>query len=189
MDPKLIVIIAVSFLYGLFEIAMNLRQKSAGRISSAGDRGSLRVLYALITAGYFLSYAIGATRIGRIYAWDTLFAVGVALIVVGFIVRIHAMLVLRQHFTYSVARVDDHRLIETGLYKIIRHPGYLGQLLIFIGISISLSNWLSVLVMTIPIAIAYGYRIKVEERFMLEQLGNEYLDYQHRTKRLIPMIY
>ena len=43
--------------------------------------------------------------------------------------------------------------------------------------------------MIIPIAIGYGYRIKVEERFMLEQLGKNYLDYQKRTKRIIPMIY
>ena len=42
---------------------------------------------------------------------------------------------LRQYFTYSVAKVEDHKLIETGLYKNIRHPGYLGQLLIFLGIS------------------------------------------------------
>jgi protein-S-isoprenylcysteine O-methyltransferase Ste14 len=43
--------------------------------------------------------------------------------------------------------------------------------------------------MTIPIAIGYGYRIKVEERFMLSQLGEKYLEYQMRTKRLIPLIY
>jgi protein-S-isoprenylcysteine O-methyltransferase Ste14 len=99
------------------------------------------------------------------------------------------MLTLKRYFTYSVAKVADHQLVETGLYTVIRHPGYLRQLTIFLGISISLSNWLSILAMTIPIAIGYGYRIKVEERFMLEQLGEDYLNYQKRTKRIIPMIY
>jgi protein-S-isoprenylcysteine O-methyltransferase Ste14 len=85
--------------------------------------------------------------------------------------------------------VENHKIIESGLYKFIRHPGYLGQLIIFIGISTSISNWLSILVMMIPVSLGYLYRIKVEERFMLEQLGEDYLNYQERTKRLIPMIY
>jgi len=41
----------------------------------------------------------------------------------------------------------------------------------------------------IPITLGYLYRIKVEERFMIEQMGENYLNYQKRTKRLIPMIY
>jgi protein-S-isoprenylcysteine O-methyltransferase Ste14 len=75
------------------------------------------------------------------------------------------------------------------LYKFIRHPGYLGQLIIFIGISTSISNWISILIMMIPITVGYLYRIKVEEVFMLEQLGKDYLNYQKRTKRIIPMLY
>jgi protein-S-isoprenylcysteine O-methyltransferase Ste14 len=98
-------------------------------------------------------------------------------------------LTLRQYFTYSVAKIENHKLIEKGLYKRIRHPGYLGQIIVFIGISASMSNWLSILFMMIPIAVGYGYRIKVEERFMTEQMGENYLKYKKRTKRLIPMIF
>lgn len=53
----------------------------------------------------------------------------------------------------------------------------------------SLSNWLSVLAMMLPIALGYGYRIKVEERFMIEQMGESYLNYQKQTRRIIPTIY
>ena len=137
---KLIIIIGFSYLYGFFEVFMNLRQRSKGKITSSGDRKSLWGLYTLITIGYFLSFSIGATKIGRVYSWDTFFAIGVTWIAIGLIIRIQSRLTLKQYFTYSVAKVDDHKLIETGLYKIIRHPGYLGQLIIFIGISISLSN-------------------------------------------------
>lgn len=188
MDMKLIFIIGFSYLYGCSEVFMNWRQRGHGKVSFSDDKGSLWVLYVLITLGYFLSFSIGATKAGRVYLWDTFFAIGVALIASGLIIRIHSILTLKQYFTYSVAKVDDHQLVETGLYKVIRHPGYLGQLMIFIGISISLSNWLSILAMMLPIAFGYGYRIKVEERFMLERLGKTYLDYQRRTKRIIPMI-
>jgi protein-S-isoprenylcysteine O-methyltransferase Ste14 len=189
MDLKIIIIIAVSYLYGFFEVFMNLRQRSKSKVTTSSDKSSLWWLYGLITLGYALSFSIGATRIGRIYDWNTLFAVGMALVVIGFIIRVHSLLTLKQYFTYSVAKVENHKIIESGLYKFIRHPGYLGQLIIFIGISTSISNWLSIPVMMIPITLGYLYRIKVEERFMLEQLGGDYLNYQERTKRLIPMIY
>ncbi len=147
------------------------------------------MLFGLITIGYVLSFAIGMTKIGRIYHWNTFFAIGAVLVVIGLIIRIISIMTLKQFFTYSVAKVEDHKLIETGLYKNIRHPGYLGQLMIFLGISTSISNWLSILLMMIPVAIGYIYRINVEEKFMIEQLGENYLDYQKRTRRIIPLIY
>jgi protein-S-isoprenylcysteine O-methyltransferase Ste14 len=189
MDPKIIIIIAVSYIYGFFEVVMNLRQRRISKVTTSNDKSSLWWLYGLITLGYALSFSIGATKMGRIHAWNTFFVIGVALFVIGLMIRIHSLLTLKQYFTYSVAKVENHKIIETGLYKFIRHPGYLGQLIIFIGISTSISNWLSILVMMIPITLGYLYRIKVEERFMLEQLGEDYLNYQERTKRLIPMIY
>jgi protein-S-isoprenylcysteine O-methyltransferase Ste14 len=189
MDVKIIIIIGFSYLYAFFEVFMNLRQSRKSKVTISSGKGSLWALYGLITLGYVLSFAIGATRIGRVNYWNTFFAVGAALVVIGLIIRITSILTLKQYFTYSVAKVENHTLIETGLYKSIRHPGYLGQLIIFIGISISLSNWLSILLMMIPVTIGYIYRIKVEERFMIAQLGENYLNYQKRTKRIIPMIY
>ena len=189
MDPKIIIIIAVSYLYGFFEVFMNLRQRNKNKVTTSRDKGSLWWLYGLITLGYALSFSIGATKTGRIYDWNTFFAIGIALFVIGLIIRIHSMRTLQQYFTYSVAKVENHKIIESGLYKFIRHPGYLGQWMIFAGISISLSNWLSVLLMMIPVSIGYFYRINVEESFMVEQMGESYLNYQRRTKRIIPMIY
>ena len=189
MDPKIIIIIAVSYLYGFFEVFMNLRQRSNSKVTTSSDKSSLWALYGLITLGYALSFSIGASKIGRIFYWNTFFVVGMALFVTGFIIRIHSMRTLKQYFTYSVAKVENHKIIETGLYKFIRHPGYIGQLIIFIGISTSISNWLSIPAMMIPVTLGYLYRIKVEEIFMLEQLGEDYLNYQKRTKRIIPMIY
>jgi protein-S-isoprenylcysteine O-methyltransferase len=189
MDPKIIIIIAVSYLYLFFEVFLNLRQKRKSIVTSSNDKGSLRLLYVLITVGYALAFAIGTTKIGRINNWNTFFSIGMSMILIGLIIRIHSILTLRQFFTYSVAKVENQEIIETGLYKSIRHPGYLGQLIIFMGISTSISNWISIVVMMIPISLAYIYRIKVEERFMFEQMGQKYSNYQKRTKRLIPRIY
>jgi protein-S-isoprenylcysteine O-methyltransferase Ste14 len=191
MDTKLIIIIAFSYLYGFFEIFMSIRQRlmRENDIVKAGDKASIWILFIFIGIGYFLSFRIGMTRLGRIYHWDTFFTIGAILVIVGLIIRIKSILTLKQHFTYTVTKIENHELIETGLYKIIRHPGYLGQLIIFIGVSVSLSNWLSIILMIIPVFLGYIYRIKVEEQFMIVQMGQKYIDYQKRTKRLIPMIY
>jgi protein-S-isoprenylcysteine O-methyltransferase Ste14 len=140
MDMKLVMIIGFSYLYGFFEVFMNLRQRGRSIVTTSGDKGSLWLLYILITVGYALSFSIGATRIGKMNHWDASFAVGVVLALTGLMIRVQSMLTLKQYFTYSVAQAENHKLIETGLYKFIRHPGYLGQLMIFAGISISLSN-------------------------------------------------
>ena len=189
MNPRLIVIVGFSYLYAFFEVFLNVRQRRKGKIAGSGDGGSLWVLYSLITLGYALSFAIGATRTGRLPDWNTLFALGAVLVVIGLFIRIQAILTLRQFFTYSVARVESHQIIETGLYKSIRHPGYVGQLLIFVGTAVSLANWLSILSMMIPVAVGYAYRIRVEEHFMREQIGEAYQAYQQRTKKLIPGLY
>ena len=159
MDIKVIIIIAFSYLYGILEVFMNLRQKRKSVVTAARDKGSLWLLYGLITLGYALSFAIGATKIGRLNHWDAFFAVGAALAVSGLIIRIHSILTLKQSFTYSVARVENQKIIESGLYKFIRHPGYLGQLLIFAGLATALANGLSILFMLLPVTIGYLYRI------------------------------
>jgi protein-S-isoprenylcysteine O-methyltransferase Ste14 len=189
MNIKLQIIIVFSFLYGLFEIFMSMRQRNKGSIVKSGDKLSIWILIISISAGYWLSFIIGATKTGRIYHWNTFFAVGSVLIIIGLIIRITSIMTLKKQFTYMVSKIENHELIEKGLYKSIRHPGYLGQLIIFTGTSTLLSNWLSVLLMIIPVFLGYYYRIIVEEKFMINQMGQKYIDYQKRTKRLIPKIY
>jgi protein-S-isoprenylcysteine O-methyltransferase Ste14 len=189
MNIKLILIIAFSILYGFFEIIMSRRQQSKREISKSGDKGSIWLLAISISIGYWLSFIIAYTKIGRIYHWNTFFGLGSILIVVGLIIRVTSILTLKKQFTYTVTKIENHELIETGIYKNIRHPGYLGQLIIFLGISTCLSNWVSILLMIIPVLLGYLNRINIEEKFMVEQMGQRYSDYQKRTKKLIPVIY
>jgi protein-S-isoprenylcysteine O-methyltransferase Ste14 len=189
MNIKLILIIAFSILYGFFEIFMSKRHHGKREISKSGDRGSIWMISISIATGYWLSFIVASTKLGRIYHWNTFFLIGSVLVLIGLIIRITSILTLKQHFTYTVTKIENHDLIEKGLYKRIRHPGYLGQLIIFLGISTCLSNWLSILLMIIPVSIGYLNRIRIEEKFMVEHMGQKYLDYQKRTKRLIPMIF
>jgi protein-S-isoprenylcysteine O-methyltransferase Ste14 len=189
MNIKLQLIIAFSVIYGFFEIFMSLRQRNQRSVIQTGDRLSVWILSISISFGYWLSFIIAATKIGRIYHWNSFFMIGSILTIVGLIIKVSAILTLKQQFTYTVTKIENHKLIENGLYKSIRHPGYLGQLIIFLGVSTMLSNWLSIILMILPVFMGYTYRIIVEEKFMIKQMGQKYIDYQMRTKRLIPKIY
>lgn len=189
MNIKLILVIVFSVLYALFEIFMSRRNREGRKISERGDKGSIWLLMLSISLGYWLSFIAASVKFGRIYHLNILFAIGSLLVLGGLIIRVISILKLRQQFTYTVTKIENHELIETGFYKLIRHPGYLGQLIIFLGTAVCLSNWLSILLMIIPVLTAYLNRINVEEKFMVKQMGRRYLDYQTRTKKLIPAVY
>ncbi|HMG05340.1 MAG TPA: isoprenylcysteine carboxylmethyltransferase family protein, partial [Chthoniobacterales bacterium] len=104
-------------------------------------------------------------------------------------VRWYSIVHLGRFFTVDVAIAADHQLIDTGPYRYVRHPSYTGALLAFIGFAMALRNWASVLIISLPIAFAFLYRINVEERALIQALGERYRAYIKRTKRLIPFVY
>jgi protein-S-isoprenylcysteine O-methyltransferase Ste14 len=189
MNNGLQIVLIFTCLYGIFELLMGFKQRIKSRIKRSGDKLSIWTIIVFIFLGYLISFTFASTRIGKIYCGSTFIVVGVVLVIIGLILRLNAIFTLRNKFTYTVTRLENHELIEKGLYKTIRHPGYLGQLIIFLGISTSLSNWLSILFMMMFVLIGYHYRIITEENFLIKQMGDQYLEYQKRTKKLIPKIY
>jgi len=89
----------------------------------------------------------------------------------------------------DVAIAADHRVIDTGPYRHIRHPSYAGALLAFAGYGICLGNWASLALVTVPIAWAFLRRIEVEEAALNGALGSAYAKYLGRSKRLVPFVY
>jgi len=115
--------------------------------------------------------------------------IGLFLIVAGMIIRFIAVQSLGRFFTIYVTIQENHKIIKEGVYKMIRHPSYLGSLISFLGFGISVNNWISLIIVTIPIVIAFIYRIKEEEKILLKQFGSDYSEYMRSTYRLIPYIY
>jgi len=126
-------------------------------------------------------------------SFTTLFPIlgylGCLFIAFGITVRLMAVARLKQQFTTKVSIIEKHEIVETGFYKIIRHPAYLGYLASLLGIGLVLGNWvgLTALVM-LPLA-GILYRIHVEESVLLAHFGPAYQDYVNRTKRLLPGIW
>ena len=97
-----------------------------------------------------------------------LLGISLLLLAGGLVIRWTAILTLGSFFNTRVAIHQDHRLIRTGLYRLVRHPSYSGLLLVFLGLGFSLGNWLSVAVIVVPFFAVLLYRIQVEESSLVE---------------------
>lgn len=114
---------------------------------------------------------------------------GIALIIIGFAIRLTAIFTLRRYFTVDVAIAKDHKVIDRGLYAMVRHPSYTGSLISFFGLGLAFMNWLSLAILIIGPAIGIAYRIGVEEDALIGALGDDYRAYATRTKRFIPGVF
>jgi len=184
-----IVIICLAYLFGISEsiLAFTRRSKKT-TVKTKGDKGSLIALYVVfsisMTAGFML--ADFRTRTASYYL---IVSCGLILYMLGLIIRWTAIIQLKKAFTVDVAINKQHELKTDGLYRIIRHPAYLGLWLIFIGLSVSLNSILSFIAITIPVFLVILYRIIVEEKLLTEEFGVAYKDYARNTKRLIPFVF
>lgn len=107
----------------------------------------------------------------------------------GVTIRLLAVATLKQQFTTNVSILEKHKIIETGIYRIIRHPAYLGYLMSLLGIGLILGNWLGLIALVVLPFLGILYRIHVEERVLLNYFGSAYQEYANRTKRLLPGIW
>ena len=114
---------------------------------------------------------------------------GFLLFLGGLILRWYSIGYLGRYFTIDVSISAEHKLIDSGPYRCIRHPTYTGALLAFLGLGFCFGNWLSILFLTVPIIAAFLWRIWIEERALTDALGGNYRAYVERTKRLIPFVY
>ena len=115
--------------------------------------------------------------------------VSLAVLVAGLLVRISAILTLGRQFSANVATHAAQTIERRGLYRIVRHPSYLGMEIVFLAIGIHARNWLCLAICVIPPTLAVLWRIHVEEIALRGAFGEEYAEYSRTTKRLIPGLY
>lgn len=113
---------------------------------------------------------------------------GSILTVVGLFGAIWARIYLGRNWSGYVTYKENHGLVTDGPYKFVRHPIYTSLILMFIG-TILYYGSLFVFIIFIIMTSIFIWRIKREEKIMINLFGKKYLDYMKRTKKLIPLIY
>ncbi len=185
------VFIVISIIWLLSEILLaRLRTSARTEQSQKLDKGSFKFLWIVIALSVTAEVLFGVYGIGLIRQHARIISLcGVVLIVIGLLIRWIAILSLKKYFTVDVSIQKNHQLKTDGIYRYIRHPAYLGSLLSFLGLGLAFSNWLSTIVIFVPILAVFLLRVRVEEAVMMDFLGEEYQKYCKKTKRLIPKIY
>ena len=176
-------------LWGIGELVLALtRRASAGQ---SRDQGSLRLLSIVLWTSMAMAVYAGFTHwasfpstIVAPLAW-----LGLIVLLAGLVLRAWSIRVLSRQFTVDVAIRDDHQLIRSGPYALLRHPSYTGALMCFYGVGLMLGSWASLVLLVIPPTLAFLHRIRVEESVLSLAFPKDYPEYARTTRRLVPYVW
>lgn len=127
------------------------------------------------------------------FAWTANVITSIPFLLVGGLMRVFSRTTLMKAGlgmleSSRLRIVEDQKLVTTGVYKYIRHPLYLGEFCRNIGVPL-LFNSLTGLILILLGNLFLLLRIDTEEEMLVEEFGEEYIDYRKRTKRILPFVY
>jgi len=146
----------------------------------------LLALHSLFTA-CVMPY-MDARNLGVLPGGDLLRWVGLVVLTLGVALRLGSMLELGRNFASVVAVQEGHVLHTSGLYHFVRHPSYLGIVLMDLGFAGVFRSAVALALMP-TVFWMFKRRMDVEEEFLQEVFGSSYREYMSRTSRLLPGVY
>jgi len=186
--PLALIYLALLGIWLLGEVGLLVRRRATTGLVTR-DRGFLRLVLIVVPLINFAAILALKFVRGATFATHLTSVVGLVLMSAGLLLRWWAVIHLGRFFTVNVAVSADQRVVDSGPYRLIRHPAYTGILLLSAGAGVCFGNVVSFMVIMIPITALMLKRIRVEEEALAEAMGDAYRGYMSRTKRLIPMIY
>ena len=175
--------------YGCYFIKMISQHKKGIKTDQIGKGKVGFVKFVEITMKVF-TYLVPAVEIVSIILNTSFFAVlvrivGVLVAVVGVAVFIISVLTMRDIWRAGVSKTDKTELVTKGIYKISRNPAFLGFDLMYLGILLMFFNLVLFEVSLFAMLMFHLQIVNVEEEFLLEAFGDEYLRYKKKVCRYI----
>jgi len=169
------------------EYALLRRSQGSG---NAKDAKSLQVIMLAMWIAFLVGYPLAWVPALQFTAHRvTIFVAGVVVLILGSLLRRHCWRMLGDSFTGDVRASADQVVVTRGAYSFLRHPSYTAGLLINAGIGLGLGSWGSATLLVLVTFAAYTYRMAVEERALLEAVGEPYERFMRTRKRMIPFVY
>lgn len=146
--------------------------------------------FVVATVGFTLVF--GSRRLGslnRQFLPDSVMLayLGLAITVAGIGFAMWARLLLGGNWSAVVTIKEGHNFVRKGPYNIVRHPIYSGGLFALIGTALVIAEW-RCLIGILLVFLAWWSKLRLEEQFLREQFGAEYVAYQREVKALIPFV-
>jgi protein-S-isoprenylcysteine O-methyltransferase Ste14 len=183
-----LIIFASAYILGGPFLLYTYKKENAISRQESGDRSFWLILPGFLLVFYAppLEYLFIPLVIPRIVGLQI---TGLVLILTSMLLHGWARLALRGMYTGHVQVQVDRPLVQWGPYRVIRHPAYAGYIIMALGMAIGYSSVIGLA--GIPLLLLPGLvlRIKVEEKLLAEEYGEEFYLYAQRTKRLIPGVW
>jgi protein-S-isoprenylcysteine O-methyltransferase Ste14 len=173
-------------------IERTLRRGATAKTLRRGnyDRGSTLLIAAAFGAGLLLPILLDGLGVGVAFPLSLPRGLlALAVMGAGIGLRSWAASSLGSYYTRTLVTTSGQKVVSTGPYARVRHPGYLGDILLWSGFGVLSGNLVIAVLFPVMFAAIYIYRISVEEGMLVAALGDDYVEYQRRTYRLIPLVY
>jgi len=178
--------IAALLAWAGFELVFRTPGAASSWRFDARDRASTPLLVLAFAVAAILPGALRGVAFGSVgwAAWA-----GVGLCLFGLAMRAWSMGTLGGSYTRTLRTAPGQQLVTGGPYRWVRHPGYAGSILVWVGAALAFHSWLAALIVAALMLLSYGWRIRSEERMLADHFGDVYRDYAARTSRLFPGLY
>jgi protein-S-isoprenylcysteine O-methyltransferase Ste14 len=144
------------------------------------------IAYFVSMLALVASWFFNKLKFGILPAW--IGWLGLVVACSGLLLRWWANRVLGVFYTRTLKVAENQFIVRAGPYRLIRHPGYLGSILMWSGAATATANWIVLVITLIAMLSAYVYRIQSEEKMLLTT-NAEYAEYRKHTWRLVPLVY
>jgi protein-S-isoprenylcysteine O-methyltransferase Ste14 len=163
------------------------RRMSAGPL--AEKEPVQKIIMSIVSLGFIGLLVVPA--LDHRFAWSDMppyvALAGDVLVVLGWL----AIFFVFRENSFASATIElaqDQKVISTGPYALVRHPMYVGGLVMFLGIPVALGSAWGVLIVVVMIP-ALIWRLLDEEKFLVRNLPG-YVEYQNKTRyRLVPLVW
>src|SRR5579875_2874594 len=188
-----VVVVAYALLIGFFLWERRSRKGDEAKSLARGafDRGSTILIGLVFSLGFVLllvSLPLNALGVAHMSLTPWIAWIGVVVMALGIALRIWANQTLGRFFTRTLRVTAGQTIVSDGPYRLVRHPGYLGDIMLWVGAAFATLNWITFPLLALAAGCAYAFRIHVEEAMLKEALGEPYRAYMAHTWRLLPFV-
>jgi protein-S-isoprenylcysteine O-methyltransferase Ste14 len=172
----------------LLEVVLRRGENARKWQGGDADRSSTRLVVVTYVVAFIAPFLLDTSGVGVTNTDSALAWIGIAFGGVGLAIRVWSMSVLGQDYTRSLRTRESQTVVDRGPYRLVRHPGYIGSILVWTGSRLAF-NWLVAVITAAVLLGVYAYRIGAEEQMLVGHFGDEYREYKGRTWRLVPFVW